>query len=51
MHTELFEEAAAAKMCGSVYRNWLRCYKLPKRLRWDTKPVCIGQNKVVFFCS
>ncbi len=26
-------------------RNWLR-YKLPKRLvRWDTKPVCIGQKQ------
>lgn len=29
-------------------RNWLR-YKLPKRLvRWDTKPVCIGQKQKWF---
>ncbi len=50
MYRELFEEVGLSrKMCGSAStRNWLR-YKLPKRLvRWDTKPVCIGQKQKWF---
>ncbi|SPP32210.1 RNA pyrophosphohydrolase [Arsenophonus endosymbiont of Aleurodicus floccissimus] len=48
MYRELFEEVGLdrndVKILAST-RNWLR-YKLPKRLvRWDTKPVCIGQKQ------
>lgn len=48
MYRELFEEVGLTKKdvrLLSSSRNWLR-YKLPKRLvRWDTKPVCIGQKQ------
>lgn len=48
MYRELFEEVGLTKKdvrLLSSTRNWLR-YKLPKRLvRWDTKPVCIGQKQ------
>lgn len=50
MYRELFEEVGLSrKMFASAStRNWLR-YKLPKRLvRWDTKPVCIGQKQKWF---
>ncbi|EPG9801808.1 RNA pyrophosphohydrolase [Providencia stuartii] len=48
MYRELFEEVGLqrkdVRLLAST-RNWLR-YKLPKRLvRWDTKPVCIGQKQ------
>lgn len=51
MYRELFEEVGLS--CKDVCilastRNWLR-YKLPRRLvRWDTKPVCIGQKQKWF---
>lgn len=44
---ELFEEVGLSRkdVKSASTRNWLR-YKLPKRLvRWDTKPVCIGQKQ------
>lgn len=48
MYRELFEEVGLTKKDVKILaftRNWLR-YKLPKRLvRWDTKPVCIGQKQ------
>lgn len=48
MYRELFEEVGLSRKNVRVLassRNWLR-YKLPKRLvRWDTKPVCIGQKQ------
>lgn len=48
MYRELFEEVGLTRKdvrILAVTRNWLR-YKLPKRLvRWDTKPVCIGQKQ------
>ncbi|WP_367680307.1 RNA pyrophosphohydrolase [Candidatus Fukatsuia anoeciicola] len=48
MYRELFEEIGLSKKNVCILtssRNWLR-YKLPKRLvRWDTKPVCIGQKQ------
>ncbi|PHM39889.1 RNA pyrophosphohydrolase [Xenorhabdus mauleonii] len=48
MYRELFEEVGLSRKDVRVLastRNWLR-YKLPKRLvRWDTKPVCIGQKQ------
>jgi putative (di)nucleoside polyphosphate hydrolase len=48
MYRELFEEVGLNKKDVRILastRNWLR-YKLPKRLvRWDTKPVCIGQKQ------
>jgi putative (di)nucleoside polyphosphate hydrolase len=51
MYRELFEEVGLRKKDVRVLastRNWLR-YKLPKRLvRWDTKPVCIGQKQKWF---
>ena len=53
MYRELFEEVGLSKrMCASAStRNWLR-YKLPKRLvRWDTKPVCIGQKQNGFVAA
>jgi len=48
MYRELYEEVGLqrkdVRLLAST-RNWLR-YKLPKRLvRWDTKPVCIGQKQ------
>ena len=47
MYRELFEEVGLSRKDVKILastRNWLR-YKLPKRLvRWDTKPVCIGQK-------
>ncbi|MFP3036850.1 MAG: RNA pyrophosphohydrolase [Arsenophonus sp. ER-BJ3-MAG3] len=48
MYRELFEEIGLdskdVKILTST-RNWLR-YKLPKRfVRWDIKPVCIGQKQ------
>ena len=51
MYRELFEEVGLhrkdVRLLAST-RNWLR-YKLPKRLvRWDTKPVCIGQKQKWF---
>ncbi len=51
MYRELFEEVGLRKKDVKVLattRNWLR-YKLPKRLvRWDIKPVCIGQKQKWF---
>lgn len=51
MYRELFEEVGLNRKdvrILSYTRNWLR-YKLPKRLvRWDTKPVCIGQKQKWF---
>ncbi|NJD84810.1 RNA pyrophosphohydrolase, partial [Candidatus Erwinia dacicola] len=48
MYRELFEEVGLNRKDVHILastRNWLR-YKLPKRLvRWDTKPVCIGQKQ------
>lgn len=51
MYRELFEEVGLSRKDVRITastRNWLR-YKLPKRLvRWDTKPVCIGQKQKWF---
>ncbi|MDF7681645.1 RNA pyrophosphohydrolase [Enterobacteriaceae bacterium ESL0689] len=51
MYRELFEEVGLSRKdvrILAVTRNWLR-YKLPKRLvRWDTRPVCIGQKQKWF---
>jgi len=51
MYRELFEEVGLGRKDVRILastRNWLR-YKLPKRLvRWDTKPVCIGQKQKWF---
>ncbi|AEW44367.1 (di)nucleoside polyphosphate hydrolase [Serratia symbiotica str. 'Cinara cedri'] len=51
MYRELFEEVGLSKNDVRILastRNWLR-YKLPKRLvRWDTKPICIGQKQKWF---
>ena len=51
MYRELYEEVGLNKKdvkILAVTRNWFR-YKLPKRLvRWDTKPVCIGQKQKWF---
>lgn len=48
MYRELFEEVGLHRKDVRMLtctRSWLR-YKLPKRLvRWDTKPVCIGQKQ------
>lgn len=51
MYRELFEEVGLrphdVKILAST-RQWLR-YKLPKRLvRWDSKPVCLGQKQKWF---
>lgn len=51
MYRELSEEVGLnqkdVRILAST-RNWLR-YKLPKRLvRWDIKPVCIGQKQKWF---
>lgn len=54
MYRELFEEVGLSKKDVRILastRNWLR-YKLPKRLvRWDTKPVCIGQKQNGFVAA
>ncbi|GAL32783.1 adenosine (5')-pentaphospho-(5'')-adenosine pyrophosphohydrolase [Vibrio maritimus] len=51
MYRELYEEVGLTKndvKVVAVSRHWLR-YKLPKRLvRWDSKPVCIGQKQKWF---
>ena len=48
---ELYEEVGLTKDDVTILassRHWLR-YKLPKRLvRWDSKPVCIGQKQKWF---
>lgn len=48
MYRELFEEVGLAKKDVKILyasKQWLR-YKLPKRLlRYDSKPVCIGQKQ------
>lgn len=48
MYRELYEEVGLRKndvTILAVTKNWLR-YKLPKRLvRWESKPVCIGQKQ------
>ncbi|NHB92402.1 RNA pyrophosphohydrolase [Photorhabdus cinerea] len=48
MYRELYEEVGLGRKDVRILastRNWLR-YKLPKRLvRWDTRPVCIGQKQ------
>ncbi|WP_108652399.1 RNA pyrophosphohydrolase [Dongshaea marina] len=51
MYRELHEEIGLKKgdvtLLGST-RNWLK-YRLPKRLiRWDSKPLCIGQKQKWF---
>ncbi|MDT9587405.1 MAG: RNA pyrophosphohydrolase [Candidatus Arsenophonus melophagi] len=48
MYRELFEEVGldhnAVEILAST-QKWI-CYKLPKRfVRWDKKPVCIGQKQ------
>lgn len=51
MYRELCEEVGLCKKDVRILAltsNWLR-YKLPKRLvRWDIKPVCIGQKQKWF---
>lgn len=51
MYRELFEEVGLRNKDVRILSstsNWLR-YKLPKRLvRWETKPVCIGQKQKWF---
>ncbi|CUX96720.1 RNA pyrophosphohydrolase [Candidatus Doolittlea endobia] len=51
MYRELFEEVGLSRKDVRILastRNWLR-YQIPKRLvRWDTKPVCIGQKQKWF---
>ena len=51
MFRELYEEVGLTKNDVKIVatsRNW-RMYKLPKRLvRWDSKPVCIGQKQKWF---
>lgn len=51
MYRELYEEVGLKKADVRILahtRQWLR-YKLPKRLiRWDSKPVCIGQKQKWF---
>ncbi|WP_029684429.1 RNA pyrophosphohydrolase [Tatumella saanichensis] len=51
MYRELYEEVGLHRKDVRIIastRNWLR-YKLPKRLvRWDTRPVCIGQKQKWF---
>ncbi|GAA0471696.1 MULTISPECIES: RNA pyrophosphohydrolase [Tatumella] len=51
MYRELFEEVGLHRKDVRIIastRNWLR-YRLPKRLvRWDTRPVCIGQKQKWF---
>ncbi len=54
MYRELYEEVGLTKKDVRILassRHWLR-YKLPKRLvRWDSKPVCIGQKQKWFLLS
>ncbi|MCE0558590.1 RNA pyrophosphohydrolase [Motilimonas sp. 1_MG-2023] len=54
MFRELYEEVGLEKhevKILAVSRSWLR-YKLPKRLvRWDSKPVCIGQKQKWFLLT
>lgn len=51
MFRELFEEVGLKKddvRILAISRHWLR-YKLPKRLvRWESKPVCLGQKQKWF---
>lgn len=51
MYRELYEEVGLQRQdvrLLATTRNWLS-YKLPKRLvRWETKPVCIGQKQKWF---
>lgn len=51
MYRELYEEVGLYRKDVRILastRNWLR-YKLPKRLvRWETRPVCIGQKQKWF---
>lgn len=51
MYRELFEEVGLSRKDVRILastRKWLR-YKIPNRLvRWDTKPVCIGQKQKWF---
>lgn len=51
MHRELFEEVGLKKNDVRILastRKWLR-YKIPQRLvRWDIKPICIGQKQKWF---
>ncbi|AGJ61158.1 RNA pyrophosphohydrolase [Candidatus Moranella endobia PCVAL] len=51
MYRELFEEVGLRHKDVCILastRNWLR-YQLPKPLiRWDTKPVCLGQKQKWF---
>ncbi|EPE37298.1 RNA pyrophosphohydrolase [Candidatus Photodesmus katoptron] len=51
MYRELYEELGLKKRDVKIVassRYWLR-YKLPKRLvRWNSKPICIGQKQKWF---
>jgi putative (di)nucleoside polyphosphate hydrolase len=51
MYRELYEEVGLKPQDVKILattRQWLR-YKLPKRLvRWDSKPVCLGQKQKWF---
>ncbi|WP_097355860.1 RNA pyrophosphohydrolase [Candidatus Enterovibrio escicola] len=51
MFRELYEEVGLSNndvLVLATSRHWLR-YKLPKRfIRWDSKPVCIGQKQKWF---
>ena len=51
MYRELYEEVGLTRKDVKLIatsRHWLR-YKLPKRLiRWDSKPLCIGQKQKWF---
>ncbi|UDG80040.1 RNA pyrophosphohydrolase [Candidatus Steffania adelgidicola] len=51
MYRELFEEIGVSRKDVDILaatHYWLR-YKLPKRLvRWDRKPICIGQKQKWF---
>lgn len=51
MYRELYEEVGLQRKDVRILaatRHWVR-YKLPRRLvRWDTKPVCIGQKQKWF---
>ncbi|MGL4859295.1 MAG: RNA pyrophosphohydrolase [Enterobacteriaceae bacterium] len=51
MYRELYEEVGLNRKDVAILactRHWLR-YKLPKRLvRWEVKPVCIGQKQKWF---
>jgi putative (di)nucleoside polyphosphate hydrolase len=51
MFRELYEEIGLKKEDVTILatsRNWLK-YRLPKRLiRWESKPICIGQKQKWF---